>query len=117
MSTHTHCCRKCFKDFKCSFKPYSGAKCNMPFCRECYKLWQSVKNDKKLNREFWVNAYPKFYMFRDDNESEDEAQNDKKLWCDCGEHWVDKDEHWSTNGYELCGDCMNCSSEKDLRGG
>ena len=71
MSTHTHTCKKCFINFECNYKPYSGAKCTMPFCHECYKLWESVKNDKKRRREFWVEAYPKCYVFRDDYDSED----------------------------------------------
>ena len=38
-----------------------------------------------------------------------------KIYCEAGEHYVNPDEHWSSNEkYSSWGDCMNCSSLKDI---
>jgi len=37
------------------------------------------------------------------------------VYCDVGEHYVDAEDHWSSiEKYSFCGDCMNCTSEKEL---
>ena len=42
-----------------------------------------------------------------------EIEQDKEF-CEVGEHYVDKEDHWKNNGHPLCGDCMNCTNEKEL---
>ena len=42
-----------------------------------------------------------------------EIEQDKEF-CEVGEHYVYKEDHWKNNGYPLCGDCMNCTNEKEL---
>ena len=37
------------------------------------------------------------------------------LYCDCGEHIVSRENHWSVNGFPLCGDCMDCTSQKEIQ--
>ncbi len=44
-------------------------------------------------------------------ESHDSKQ---QLYCEAGDHFVDRNEHWSVNGFELCGDCMSCSTKEEL---
>ena len=44
-----------------------------------------------------------------------EESKQQTLYCDCCESFVDREDHWSVNGFPLSGDCMNCTSQKEVQ--
>ena len=37
-----------------------------------------------------------------------------KVWCECGEHFCNRDDHW-VSVHPTFGDCMECCSEKECK--
>ena len=43
-------------------------------------------------------------------------KQEEKEWCEVGEHECDFEDHWSSiPEYSTCGDCMDCTSLKDIK--
>lgn len=88
---------------------------------EAYQWWDAEYPDGPDSREGSIDRvwmYEKEYPEHQDAynaelKEEKEIEQDKEF-CEVGEHYVDKEDHWSNNGYPLCGDCMGCTKEKEL---
>ena len=49
-------------------------------------------------------------MWEEEYETEDEDEDTEgKRWCECGEHYADKEDFWD----DVFADCKNCCSEKE----
>ena len=60
-------------------------------------------------------------MSTQSNQSNNEIKNEKlveekedKVWCECGEHFCNRDEHW-VSVYPNVEDCFECCSEKECK--
>ena len=42
------------------------------------------------------------------------TEKEDKVWCACGEHFCNRDDHW-VSVYPTIEDCMNCCSEKECK--
>lgn len=104
-------------------------------CCICDLCRKELQEGSKLEKEEEVKKVPYYYqtefgavkdlkdylkamkeeMKEDEEEEEEEDEEEDEVWCEVGEHMVDKTMHYSSReGLETFGDCCECVTEKEV---